>query len=238
MISVALHTPDIAASKSFLDEKGGASSSEQTLPMVTALLAEASVRLQDIDLIVYGRGPGSFTGVRIACGLAQGLAFGLGKRVIGIDSTLALAEATKAAHCLVAIDARMDELYAALYARDPSCALGWREVLSPCLTGTDALPTPSHDVVGIGSGFDHPVLGPQLRQHCGAHLQSVVELAHPMAAALAGLAARWYDREGVVCTTSAADAAPLYLRNRVALTIHERTQEREQRTGHTGRASV
>ena len=124
-LSVALWCDGDVHSREHLDANGGSSNSELSLPTMHALLAEYGVHLKDINAIVFGQGPGAFTGVRIACGVAQGLAFGLGIPTIGLPSTLALAERCATDAVLVALDARMNEIYLAAYARDTDRLLGW-----------------------------------------------------------------------------------------------------------------
>src|SRR5438477_9103302 len=103
-------------------ERAGSANSERILPVVDAVLAEAGWRLADLDGIAFGAGPGAFTGVRIACSVAQGLALGADLPVVAIPSLLALAQeawrtvgATRVCACL---DARMHEVYVACYRRD------------------------------------------------------------------------------------------------------------------------
>ena len=105
--------------------EGGAKTSAALIPAIMALLKEASLTLQQLDAIVFGRGPGSFTGLRTACSVAQGLAFGAGGiPVLPVDTLLAVAEearftsveASKATQIQAVLDARMGEVYAASYA--------------------------------------------------------------------------------------------------------------------------
>jgi tRNA threonylcarbamoyladenosine biosynthesis protein TsaB len=91
--------------------------SQKILPMVQALLKQANASLADVHYIIVGRGPGSFTGVRIACGIAQGLAYGAGLKVIGLSTLAAMALATKKDKVAVASDARMGEVYYAEFQR-------------------------------------------------------------------------------------------------------------------------
>src|SRR5947199_3820448 len=103
------------------DGSGGAQASAALVPAILALLARAGLTLAQLDAIAFGRGPGAFTGLRTACSVAQGLAFGVGKPVLPIDSLLAVAEDARgddarAQRVWAAIDARMNEIYAAQYA--------------------------------------------------------------------------------------------------------------------------
>jgi tRNA threonylcarbamoyladenosine biosynthesis protein TsaB len=102
---------------------GGAQASTHLIPAIQHLMNEAGLRFEQLDAIAFGRGPGSFTGLRTACSVAQGLAFGAGLPVLAVDSLLAVAEearhlhyaAGNHLHVLAVLDARMDEVYAGLY---------------------------------------------------------------------------------------------------------------------------
>ena len=100
--------------------EGGAKTSATLIPAIMALLREANVQLADLDAIVFGRGPGSFTGLRTACSVAQGLAFGADVKVLPIDTLLAVAEDARFEHgvnrVVAVLDARMGEVYSAAYA--------------------------------------------------------------------------------------------------------------------------
>ena len=100
--------------------EGGAKTSATLIPAIMALLREANVQLADLDAIVFGRGPGSFTGLRTACSVAQGLAFGANVKVLPIDTLLAVAEDARIEHgvnrVVAVLDARMGEVYSAAYA--------------------------------------------------------------------------------------------------------------------------
>lgn len=131
------------------------------LPMVDEVLAAAGVALPQLDAIAFGRGPGSFTGLRIAAGITQGLAFGAGLPVVPVSSLAALAQGWLREHpdhpasltLLVAVDARMDEVYYAAYRLDGGGGLqlvGEESLLAP-----EAVPLPaaSGAVVALGSGW-------------------------------------------------------------------------------------
>lgn len=205
----------------------GQKNSQLALPMMHRLLKAAAISLNEIDVVVFGQGPGSFTGVRIACGLAQGLAFGLGKPVLAMPSTLVLAgqAGMDAKKIVVAIDARMGEIYFAVYGRDDAADSGFAEIIAPRLTKPERLEdVDTRDMAGIGSAFADPVLNTALR----ATMPGLVGTpALPCATALLTVARRLYARQGVTCTLHPRDAAPLYLRNHVAMTIDERRRFHE-----------
>ena len=196
--------------------------SELALPLMYELLAEAGTTLADLDVIAFGQGPGSFTGVRIACGLTQGLALGLGKGVVPVPTQMALAEQSGGCRVIVALDARMGEIYFAAYTR-PDDAAGWVAEVAPMLVRPDALPALTGDGWrGIGSGFDVPALAEPLHRHYGVQISLVAANVLPRAREVALIAARQLAKEGIDSALSAQHAAPLYLRNKVAMTIAER----------------
>lgn len=207
--------------------------SELALPLLHELLGEATLKIRDVDAIAFGQGPGSFTGVRIACGLAQGLALGLGKSLVPVQTQMALAEQIGTHQVVVAIDARMGEIYFAAYRRDQAFASGWRGLVAPILVKPEALPTlDGQDWSAAGSGFDAAAIGDQLHARYGHQISSTVRGALPRARDVALIAARQLDTAGLASAMSPELAAPLYLRNNVAMTIDER------RKRHAAKASV
>jgi len=117
---------------------GGAAASGSLIAAIMDLLRQADLRLQDLDAICFGSGPGSFTGLRTACSVAQGLAYGAGVPVLPVPSLLALAQTARAAHApeadqgsvIAMLDARMDEVYAASYTFAGDV---WSTLQAPCL---------------------------------------------------------------------------------------------------------
>jgi len=191
---------------------------ERLVPMVRAVLGRAGLRPRDLDAIAFGQGPGSFTGLRIACGLAQGLAFGAGLPVVPVPSLLALAEQAGAPRVVAALDARMGEVYLAAHVRSGD---DWEAVVEPELAAQGALPPlPGGDWVATGSGFD--AFG-WLRDAYAAQVSRAVGGDLPRAAGVARVAARRFSRGE---TITAQDAAPLYLRDKVARTVQERQAAR------------
>jgi tRNA threonylcarbamoyladenosine biosynthesis protein TsaB len=195
----------------------GQAHSERVLPMVREAVDELGWELGALDAIAFGAGPGSFTGVRIACGVAQGLAFGLARPVMPVGTLEALAEESwrrrGASNVLACLDARMREVYVAAYRRDGDA---WREVAAPAvLAPADVrLPDANEAWTGAGGGFAaYPELASRLR------LTAVHADVRPSARSIAALALpRLVAGRGV----RAADALPLYVRHRVALTTAER----------------
>ena len=192
--------------------------SELLVPMVRRLLDRARLSPTDLDGIGFGQGPGSFTGIRIACGIAQGMAFGAAKPVVPVPSLLALAEQANEGRVIVAFDARMDETYLAAYARNGN---DWNEVIAPMLADRASLPSlPGRAWVATGSGFDRFAW---LRDHYRDFIEMRLEGDLPRAGAIARLAARRLARGLGVPPER---AAPLYLRDKVALTTEERQAKR------------
>jgi len=203
----------------------GQGHSEVLIEMVDSLLCDADVKLAQLDGIAYGMGPGSFTGVRIACGSTQGLALGAKLPVAGVCTLQALAEVSGKPRVIAALDARMAELYLAAYEKRDEI---WVTVIEPCLCKPEDAPLLSGaDWFGAGSGF--AAHGDALARRYAGQLQGVDGAAIPRAAAIAVLgAARFALGQGV----DVAEALPLYLRDRVAL----KTSERElQATTTAGR---
>jgi tRNA threonylcarbamoyladenosine biosynthesis protein TsaB len=189
------------------------------LPMVDELLREAGLTLRQLDGIGYGAGPGSFTGLRIACAVTQGLAFGADLPVVGVSTLESIAQQTGAGQVLTVLDARMAEVYWAAYRRDGE---GWQAVSEPQLALPESVAVPAGgEWVGAGNGF--AALGAVLRPRLAAALVRIDDALMPDAAAMAPLAARAFERgEGM----DAALAAPIYLRDKVALTVDERRQKK------------
>jgi tRNA threonylcarbamoyladenosine biosynthesis protein TsaB len=189
------------------------------LPMVDELLRELAISLRQLDGIGYGAGPGSFTGLRIACAVTQGLAFGADLPVVGVSTLESIAEQAGAERVLTVLDARMAEVYWAAYQREGA---GWHAVSEPQLALPESVVVPAGgDWVGAGNGF--AALGDVLRPRLVAQLARIDDTLMPDAAAMAPLAARAFERgEGM----DAALAAPIYLRDKVALTVDERRQKK------------
>lgn len=189
------------------------------LPMVDELLQESDFSLRQLDGIAYGAGPGSFTGLRIACAVTQGLALGADLPVVGVSTLESIAEQTGADKVLTVLDARMAEVYWAAYQRESN---GWRCVVAPALARPESVAVPAgDDWIGAGNGF--AALGDVLRPQLARHLIRIDDTLVPDAAAMAPLAAAAFGRGEA---TDAALAAPVYLRDKVALTVDERRARR------------
>jgi tRNA threonylcarbamoyladenosine biosynthesis protein TsaB len=205
---------------------GGATASTALIPRIGALLAEAGLSLSQLDAIGFGQGPGAFTGLRTSCAVAQGLAFGAGRPVLPLDSLLIVAEdarqqagwgADDTAALDIVMDARMGELYAGRY--------GWRRghwqvLVAPALLDLETLnrrlaATPPRWVAGSALA----AFGAALRLGDAAAFPVEADRA----AALSRVAqAAWAQGAAV----DPAQALPLYLRDKVALTVAERAAVR------------
>jgi len=188
--------------------------SELLLPMIDGLLRRAGVTLADLDAIAFGEGPGSFTGLRIACGVAQGLAFGADKPVVGVGTLLALAQASGAEAAACCLDARIKEVYFAAYRRNGD---DWTTVHPPGLYPPESLPRlPDGPWIGCGNGYS--AHAQTLASPLAAQLQGMAGVAVPHAREIATLAAAKFARTG---GAPAEEALPIYIRDKVALTIEE-----------------
>jgi tRNA threonylcarbamoyladenosine biosynthesis protein TsaB len=194
---------------------GGARASSALIPAVQDLLAQAGLRLADLDAIVFGRGPGSFTGLRTACSVAQGLAYGAGIKVLAVDTLLAVAEDASqrvgAQQIVAVLDARMDEVYSACFMRQ---AGQWRQ------QGETTLGPPEQITVPAGCALAGNAFAAY-----GARLPAAAVRidAMPTAAALLRLAPNLIAAGQA---GPAASATPVYIRDKVAQTTAERTAAR------------
>ncbi|CAG9180824.1 tRNA (adenosine(37)-N6)-threonylcarbamoyltransferase complex dimerization subunit type 1 TsaB [Cupriavidus respiraculi] len=213
-------------------EHTGPRSSSRILPAVGEVLAEAGIALADCAAIAFGAGPGSFTGLRTACGVAQGLAFGADLPVVPVNSLMACAERVRLGEprhpalpagmpVLVALDARMDEAYAGAFRYD-AAARAWQALTPMQVCGPDRVVLPDSPFWLAGNAAT--VFGERLAA-AGAAAHAVPE-AMPHAAAVVSLALDALARGD---TVDAADAMPLYLRDKVAQTIAERQAAAESR---------
>jgi len=198
---------------------------ELVLPMVESVLAEAGLRLTAIDAIAVGRGPGAFTGVRLAIAMAQGLALGAGRPVVAVSTLATLAQgavgrdAKPGDRVLALIDARMGEVYAGafLVGNDGLVAPdGDEAVCAPA-----ALAAPAGDVIVVGSGWG--AHREAFLAHWGRAPRAADPDALPRASDLARLAARDFAKGLAV---DAAAVRPVYLRDKVALTCDEQRAAR------------
>ena len=215
--------------------QGGAKSSQLVLPEIVRLMEEAQIRFTDLTAVVFGKGPGSFTGLRTACSVAQGLAFGAGVPVLPIDTLLAVAEDARyqnvqqkqqktqqpeqlpeeAQRFFVAMDARMDQVYTAAY----EWRSEWQCVQAPSVLSPEDICVPTEwkdlDFTTVGNAWDtFATRWPTTLSVKNMH-------AMPTAQALLRLAPVAFE-QGLAVPPE--QALPIYIRDKVAQT----TQEREQ----------
>lgn len=185
--------------------------SECILPMVDSLLAEAGMAIQQLDAIAFGRGPGSFTGLRIGVGVAQGLAFGAGLPVVPVSSLAALAQGVDAPRVLAAFDARMRQVYWGVYSRGRQEVMelqGSEIVISPA-----SVPMPEGESwLGAGSGWDayHTDLASRLGERIQAwRPRSQVHAGHVATLGVVAMQAN--------LAMAPETALPVYIRDDVAV---------------------
>ncbi|MET3118949.1 tRNA threonylcarbamoyladenosine biosynthesis protein TsaB [Undibacterium sp. GrIS 1.8] len=204
--------------------------SQGILPAIQSLLLEAGLSLKQCDAIAFGCGPGAFTGVRTACGIVQGLAFGTNLPILPVVSLQAMAESARQQHVLsndvvdyiAVLDARMGEVYWAQYRYLNSV---WQVIVAPTLSKAEEvravvdsdLLDSSSLVFALGQGVVLPEnvsmaesFSAHLHIACMPHARQIAQLALPDYLAGRGL--------------DASQAQPLYLRNKIALTTAERMQ--------------
>ena len=195
---------------------GGANSSATLIPAIQEGLQALGMQLSDLKAIVFGHGPGSFTGLRTSCAIAQGLAFGAGLPLLPIDTLLAVAEEARHQHgctdVMAVLDARMSEVYHAGYRwADGS----WNATQELGLSAPEALESPAHSVIVGNAQAAYPDRLAPAAQHL---------TALPTATALLRLAPGLIADGHLI---GASYALPLYIRDKVAKTTAEREAERQ-----------
>ena len=230
-MALALSSP---AGRLYFEAAGGPQASVRLVPEALALLARAGLNLADVDAIAFGCGPGAFTGLRAACAVAQGLAFGAGKPVLSIDSLLLVAEdarqqAAAAGQPLVgviwvAMDARIGEIYAAAYRFDVAA---WVCVEAPALYKPEALrahwQSPAAAAGSALTVYADALLGGDSESQTQTQMQRRWPHSVSRASALAELAAQAWGSGALL---DAALAMPVYVRDKVAQTTAERLAAR------------
>ena len=206
------------------ESEGGREASATLIPTVQALLAQAGLELGQLQAIAFGRGPGSFTGLRTACAVAQGLALGAQLPVLPVDTLMAVAEDARARHgctqVLAALDARMGEVYACAYRHG---ADGWQALGEVTLGAPESLV--------LLPGF---VLAGNVQVAYGARLPAPAFPARPCADALLRLAPALLAAGQAL---PADQALPLYVRDKVAQTTAEREAAKAAASALPGPAS-
>ena len=181
--------------------------SQRLLPMVDALLTQAGISLTDLDGLVYGRGPGSFTGVRIATGMIQGLSLGSGLKVAGVSTLAAMAQQAiteaKASSVACAIDARMGEVYLAVYENQGGIAT---------LVDQEIVCSPEHAASLLPATFAAVGTGWQAYEALADTFSEEPTILYPQAEFMLPLGKTLFERGQV---SLAEDIEPVYLRDKV-----------------------
>jgi tRNA threonylcarbamoyladenosine biosynthesis protein TsaB len=221
VLSLALQLGD----KTFTNSQiAGNASSQLILPQIQVLLDTANVKLADLHGIAFGAGPGAFTGVRIACGVAQGLGFGANLPVVGVSTLLALAEASGEENVIACLDARMGEIYHAGFQKQQNT---WHETLKTQVIKPETSPALAsassqmmmHEKAWVGVGSGWAVYCETLSTIYAQNLSKIMADITPTAEAILRLAKPIF---AAGLAKPASEAAPIYIRNRVALTSAER----------------
>lgn len=190
--------------------------SELLLPMLQEILTENNIELKQINGYAFGAGPGSFTGIRIACGIAQGLAYATDCPVTGISTLEALAQRIINDKVVVALDARMGEIYHAAYEKQGNGT--WITVNEATVCAPNNAPSlEGNNWIGCGSGFD--LYQRELSEHYRGRLDHIKNGLYPHAREIATLAANKFSNK---LGTNPILATPIYVRNKVALKENER----------------
>jgi tRNA threonylcarbamoyladenosine biosynthesis protein TsaB len=207
--SAACMMGDHVHQRSAMDPQGH---SRLLLPMIEEVLREAGISKNALDAVAYDAGPGSFTGIRIGAGVAQGIALALNKPMLAISSLMTLAEGIRdqikpSDRIVAAIDARMEQVYWGCLERDDGASGGWRWQEEPRVSDPESLKEHVSDCVGVGSGWDR----------YGSVFQADADCVwHPGAFPQAGYGARIASRllnQGA--KGEWREAAPAYIRNDV-----------------------
>ena len=210
-------------------QHAGNASSELILPQIQALLDAANMQLKDLHGIAFGAGPGAFTGVRSACGVAQGLGFGANIPVVGVNTLMAVAQGcftqnNGADKVIVCLDARMGEIYHAAFEKVNN---QWQEVSETQLCKPEAAPVlaagistiNTHEKQWVGAGSGWGVYGDALSKIYQQDLVRTLPNMMPTAEAILQLAKPIFAAGEA---KPASEATPIYIRNRVALTTLQR----------------
>ena len=194
--------------------KAGQTHSEIVLPEIKKLLSEHQLTITDLDAVAFGRGPGSFTGIRIACGIAYGLGYGASIPVIGVNNLLALAEASGKDKVVSGIDARMGEIYLSAYIKEG------KTFSEPMLEGVYK-PHELPQLKGLGwtlVGNAIETYEKQMKDHFGQQIEEVIFGPYEVVESISKLAMPFIKNK----LFKLIHAEPLYLRNKVAFTTEER----------------
>lgn len=194
--------------------RAGQTHSEIILPEIFKLLSEHKLTAKDLDAIAFGRGPGSFTGIRIACGIAYGLGYGASVPVIGVNNLLALADSSGKNKVISVIDARMGEIYFGAYIKEG------KTFLEPMFEGVykpGELPQIKESGWAmIGNGIE--IYKREIKDHYGQQIKDFIDGPYEVVESISKLAIPFIKNK----IFDLIHAEPVYLRNKVAFTTEER----------------
>ena len=194
--------------------KAGQTHSEIVLPEINKFLSKHQLTIKHLDAIAFGRGPGSFTGIRIACGIAYGLGYGASIPVIGVNNLLALADSSGKNKVISVIDARMGEIYFSAYVKED------KTFSEPMFTGVykpNELPQIKESGwTLIGNAID--TYKQEIKDHFGQQIEDLIEGPFEVVESISKLATPFIKNK----IFELIHAEPVYLRNKVAFTVEER----------------
>jgi len=194
----------------FARSERGSQHSEHLLELVDSVLGEAGTTLAQLDAIAFGRGPGSFTGLRIGAGVAQGLAFAAGLQLIPVSSLQVLAQGVESNRIVTAVDARMAQVYWCAFERDQSGIA--QPIITEQVLAPEAIEVPpGPDWVGVGSGWS--AYEGQLRPRADGRVHVSESNGAPEARHLISIAAAVWRLNGAVVPEA---GIPVYVRDQVA----------------------
>ena len=203
--------------KENIEFNAGMTHSSVALSEIQKILKKVNISIKDLDAIAFSAGPGSFTGIRIACGVAYGMAFSHKIPLIGISSLETIASMAKSDYILSTIDARMDEVYLQFFKRSNEKKI--IPLTEPMVAAPDKLPNPPDEITNrfsvIGSGYE------KFKDHFNDRYKPYTleqqDVKKNMASFMASIA---LDR--LPDKFSFDGIQPIYVRNKVAQTIDER----------------
>lgn len=194
--------------------KAGQIHSEIVLPEINKFLSDHQLTTKDLDAIAFGKGPGSFTGIRIACGIAYGLGYGASIPVIGVNNLLALADRSGKNKVISVIDARMGEIYFSAYIKEGKT---FSEPMFEGVYKPDELPRIKESGwTLIGNAIE--TYKQEMKDHFGQQIENLIDGPIEVVESISKLATPFIKNK----IFELIHAEPVYLRNKVAFTIEER----------------
>ena len=194
--------------------KAGQTHSEIVLPEINKFLSDHQLTTKDLDAIAFGKGPGSFTGIRIACGIAYGLGYGASIPVIGVNNLLALADRSGKNKVISVIDARMGEIYFSAYIKEGKT---FSEPMFEGVYKPDELPRIKESGwTLIGNAIE--TYKQEMKDHFGQQIENLIDGPIEVVESISKLATPSIKNK----IFELIHAEPVYLRNKVAFTIEER----------------